>query len=98
MNLDEIFKVLNNKNRLEYLEWLKDPQTLFPEQQEPFETGVCVGQIQKKSGKTLSTVSEHLSILHGAGLVISTKKGKWIYYKRNEDQIAKVIDTVKNKL
>jgi len=98
MDLEEIFKVLNNKNRLQYLEWLKHPQNLFPEQQEPFETGVCVGQLQKKSGKSISTVSEHLSLLHAAGLVTATKKGKWIYYKRNEKQITEVINTIKNNL
>ncbi|MGK9118691.1 ArsR/SmtB family transcription factor [Olivibacter jilunii] len=98
MNLEQIFKVLSNKNRILFLDWLKNPALLFPDQEEPFETGVCVGQIQKKSGQTISTVSEHLSLLQQAGLLTSTRKGKWIYYKRNEQRIAEVVDIIKQKL
>lgn len=98
MKLEEIFKVLNNKNRLLFLNWLKNPKSFFPEQEEPFTTGVCVGQIQKKSGKTFSTVSEHLSLLQQAGLLTSTKKGKWIYYKRNEQRITEITHMIKENL
>ena len=72
----EIFKALSNKTRLEMLQWLKDPAASFPEQiHAGFEVGVCVGEIQRKSGLTQSTVSEYLSILQRAGLVSSTRVG-----------------------
>jgi DNA-binding transcriptional ArsR family regulator len=60
----EIFKALSNKTRLDILNWLKEPEASFPDQ-EPvgFQHGVCVGQIQQKAGLTQSTVSEYLSIL-----------------------------------
>lgn len=93
----EIFKALSNKTRLEMLQWLKDPAASFPEQiHAGFEVGVCVGEIQKKSGLTQSTVSEYLSILQRAGLVSSTRVGQWTYYKRNEQtfiELSKIIES-----
>lgn len=93
----EIFKALSNKSRLQMLEWLKDPEANFPEQQAiGFEHGVCVGQIQVKSGLTQSTVSEYLSILQRAGLIESTRVGQWTYYKRNEKafvELSKIIES-----
>jgi ArsR family transcriptional regulator len=85
VNTASIFKALASPTRLQILDWLKTPEKYFPEQQEPFSTGVCVGQIQKISGLTQSTISENLSLLQRAGLVHSTRKGQWTYYKRNEE-------------
>lgn len=92
----EIFKALSNKTRLQILAWLKEPEVSFPGQAEHagFEDGVCVGQIQAKAGLTQSTVSEYLSLLQRAGLVQSTRKGQWTYYKRNEaafEQLSQLI-------
>ena len=87
----EIFKALSNKTRLQILNWLKEPELNFPGQTAyGFAEGVCVGQIQLKTGHTQSTVSECLSTLQRAGLVTSTRKGQWTYYKRNEE--AYIID------
>jgi ArsR family transcriptional regulator len=84
MNHVEIFKALASPTRLQILAWFKTPEYYFPDQQEPFITGICVGQIQKKTGMTQSTISENLSVMQRAGLLISTHKGQWTYYKRNE--------------
>ena len=86
MDQVEIFKALSNKTRLQILNWLKDPESNFPNEQQDnnFEHGVCVGQIQLKAGLTQSTISEYLSILQRAGLVKSTRIGQWTYYQRNE--------------
>jgi DNA-binding transcriptional ArsR family regulator len=84
MNHLEIFKALASPIRLQILLWLKTPENYFPDQQEPFTTGVCVGQIQKRTGMTQSTISENLTIMRRAELLTSTRKGQWTYYKRNE--------------
>lgn len=42
---------------------------------------LCVCQITELFGLAPSTVSRHLSILAGAGLVESRKSGRWIYFK-----------------
>jgi DNA-binding transcriptional ArsR family regulator len=95
----EIFKALSNKTRLQILQWLKAPESNFPEQvQAGFDSGVCVGQIQKKAGLTQSTVSEYLSILQRAGLVEATRAGQWTYYKRNEEAFAALTQLISTEL
>lgn len=98
MDQVEIFKALSNKTRLQILNWLKEPELNFPDQ-EPYgySNGVCVGQIQVKAGLTQSTVSEYLSNLQRAGLVKSTRVGQWTYYQRNEEAftaLSQLIQTV----
>lgn len=79
------------------MQWLKEPEKHFPDQ-EGFDSGVCVGQIQKKAGLTQSTVSEYLSILQRAGLVESTRLGQWTYYKRNEQAFHELTQIIKKEL
>jgi DNA-binding transcriptional ArsR family regulator len=95
----EIFKALSNKSRLQILNWLKEPEINFPGQIEyGFDHGVCVGQIHEKSGLTQSTVSEYLTSLQRAGLVTSTRKGQWTYYKRNEETFAALSNLIKTEI
>jgi ArsR family transcriptional regulator len=42
---------------------------------------LCVCQITEMFGLANSTVSKHLSILHHAGLVLSRKTERWVYYR-----------------
>lgn len=42
---------------------------------------VCVCQIVELLGLAPSTVSKHLSILRGAGLVVGRKQGRWMHYR-----------------
>jgi len=79
------------------LEWLKEPDKYFPaEVCNP--TGVCVGAIQLKAGLTQSTISEYLTILLRANLVVATRKGQWTYYKRNEDAIKALVLNIQESL
>ncbi len=41
----------------------------------------CVCELQELVGLAPSTVSRHLAILAGAGLVDSRKEGRWAYYR-----------------
>jgi ArsR family transcriptional regulator len=93
----EIFKALSNKTRLQILQWLKEPEKNFPEQ-ECFEAGVCVGQIQQKAGLTQSTVSEYLSLMQRTGLVTATRVGQWTYYKRNEEAFAALSKLIESEI
>ncbi len=90
MDQVEIFKALANKGRLQMLNWLKEPETHFPDYKASCgdnSVGVCVGHIQRKSGLTQSTVSEYLAVLQRVGLVNATRIGQWTYYQRNETAI-----------
>lgn len=42
---------------------------------------LCVCQITELFGFAPSTVSKHLSILHRAGLILSRKTERWVYYR-----------------
>jgi DNA-binding transcriptional ArsR family regulator len=85
-------KALANETRLRVLEWLKDPAATFPGAfpaggTEAAELGVCVGLLQQRAGTSASTMSVHLAILQRAGFVISTRRGQWTYYRRDESRI-----------
>src|SRR3989304_2958079 len=42
---------------------------------------LCVCQITELFGLATSTVSKHLSVLNHAGLVLSRKTERWVYYR-----------------
>ena len=87
------FKALANPVRFQILEWLRDPRANFPIERgiaDPDVAGVCVTQIQEKVGLAQSTVSAYMATLERAGLVTSTRIGKWTHYRRNEDTIARL--------
>ena len=49
---------------------------------------LCVCQITELFGFAPSTVSKHLSILHHAGLILSRKSERWVYYRLPEKPAA----------
>jgi len=89
MDITKTLKALNNPKRLQILEWLKHPEDNFPPHNDVpgFEQGVCVSNIQEKLGLSQSATSQYMSMLEGANLVISTRIGKWTYYRRNDEAI-----------
>lgn len=100
MEILEISKVLSNKSRLEILSWLKKPEDHFPPHKEinHFNDGVCGQNIQVKTGLSQSTVSQYLSQMEKVGFLVSTRHGKWTYFKRNEKTIEEYIELLRNKL
>lgn len=90
MELAEIFRALANEKRLQVLEWLKDPVAHFPPQVDGdlVEDGVCGVFIADKLGVSAPTLSEHMKVLVGAGLVTPKRIKQWIFYKRDEDALA----------
>jgi ArsR family transcriptional regulator len=42
---------------------------------------LCVCQITEIFGFAPSTISKHLSVLHQAGLILSRKAERWVYYR-----------------
>jgi ArsR family transcriptional regulator len=69
-NLIKIFKALSDKNRLRILLLLT-------------KKSLCVCEIQDILGVTVSTVSNHLSILRDIGFILDEKDGKWVNYRLN---------------
>ncbi len=86
LDIDEIIKALAHPVRREILQWLKEPEQHFADQEHPLELGVCAGKFER-CGLSQSSVSAHLATLQRAGLVTSRKVGQWSFFKRNEEVI-----------
>lgn len=68
--VNAVFKALNDANRRKILELLKDGDKTASEIADEF-------QVSKPS------ISHHLDLLKQANLVVSVKKGQFIYYSLN---------------
>lgn len=92
--LVEVLKALANPARLQIMQWLKDPETSFGAY-EPIAdrdaVGVCVTHLQAKSGLAQSTVSSYMATLERAGLVTSTRVGKFTHYRRQEQRVEQAL-------
>jgi DNA-binding transcriptional ArsR family regulator len=86
MNINRVSAALACPNRLAIVQWLKAPTSHFPPQvhADMQEVGVCGAFFAEKLGVTPATASAHLRILVDAGLIGSTRIGKWTYFKRND--------------
>lgn len=62
-----IIKALAHPTRLYIVDMLTDEEK-------------CVCELTEKVGADISTVSKHLSILKGAGIVADEKRGTQVYY------------------
>jgi|SRR5699024_7189585 len=100
MNIIEIFKALSNDKRVEILQWLKEPEKHFDTTNEnvAIKGGVCVGDIQEKSGLSQSTISQYLTMMQKAELLESVRHGKWTYYRRNEATLEQLAGFINQKL
>ena len=89
-------KALANERRLQILEWLRDPRVHFRSQVDGdlVEDGVCGVLIAEKLGISPPTCGEHLKLLSRAGLIRGRKIKQWVFYKRDEDRIAQVKETL----
>jgi len=90
MQIEVALKALANERRLQILEWLRDPRTHFRPQVDGdlVKDGVCGVLLAEKLGVSPPTLSEHMRVLVGAGLVSAKRIKGWTMYKRNEDAIA----------
>jgi len=73
-----ITKALSDPNRVRILLALKQGE-------------LCVCQITELFGFAPSTISKHLSVLHRAGLILSRKTERWVYYRLPEKSAPAVI-------
>lgn len=97
----EAFKALANPVRMQIMWWLREPDREFADY-EPIAdrrvVGVCVSHIQARSGLAQSTVSSYMAALERAGLVRSTRVGKWTHYRRDEERLRRLADAIGEQL
>lgn len=73
----EALKALADPVRLSILEFLWGPAT----EELRDEDGICAKDVEQFLGVTQPTVSYHMKILVGAGLVEAEKRGQKVYYE-----------------
>lgn len=96
----DIIKALANEKRLQVLDWLKDPAANFSPQVDGdlVKDGVCAVLIAEKLGISPATLSEHMRVLSQAGLVRGKRIRQWVFYQRDEEQIAAVKALIQERL
>src|ERR1700741_2281515 len=89
MKPESIFRALANDRRLQILDWVREPRRHFPPQVDGdlVKDGVCGVMIAEKLGVSAPTLSEHMRVLVGSGLVSSKRVKGWTMYKRDEKAI-----------
>jgi DNA-binding transcriptional ArsR family regulator len=95
--LETRFKALASAKRLQILAWLKEPVAHFRPQIDGdlVKDGVCGLLISEKLGVSQPTASEHLRILVDAGFLSGKKIKQWIFYRRDEKEIAAFMKAAK---
>ena len=83
-HLELIFKALADSKRLQILEILKKLGKSACDLIDRSEKGLCACDIQDEIGLSQAATSHHMDILARAGLVIADKRGRWMFYTRNE--------------
>ena len=87
-NLELAFKALADSTRLRILEILKRPGKSACDLIGKTERGLCACDIQVAIRLSQAATSHHMELLKRAGLVHAEKRGRWMFYWRNETTIA----------
>jgi ArsR family transcriptional regulator, arsenate/arsenite/antimonite-responsive transcriptional repressor len=82
--LAQAFAALGDPVRLQILSMLAADE----------EGEICVCNFVAPIGKTQGTISHHLKILTGAGLVHGDRRGKWVWYSLDHDRLAALRDAI----
>jgi ArsR family transcriptional regulator len=93
-DLAEIFKALSDPTRVRILGLLKARGRSCCDLISRSEPGLCACDIEKAVALSQAAVSHHMGLLRRAGLVEAEKRGRWVYYKRNEAAIAQLADQI----
>ena len=87
-DLAEIFKALADPTRVKILALLKTRGRSCCDLISRNEPGLCACDIEEAVKLSQASVSHHMGMLRRAGLVEAQKRGRWVYYRRNEAAIA----------
>src|SRR5215831_18978150 len=93
-NLVLAFKALADPTRLKVLELLKARGKTCCDLVSREEKGLCACDIERAVGLSQAAVSHHMDSLRRAGLVTAEKRGRWMFYRRNEPALAGLAEAV----
>lgn len=86
-DLEEQMRALGDPVRMRIVRLLALP---VRSKSAPGESGFCACDIEAVMGVGQSTVSHHMKQLMRAGLVDSTKTGRWVYYRIRREAFAEL--------
>lgn len=78
MAVDRIFEALSSRTRREILAYLSAQE-------------LTAGQIAERFDMSAPAISRHLSLLDAAGLVSSERRGQFIVYQLNRDNLVNTL-------
>ena len=94
LDLVLVCKALGDPTRLKILELLRSKGRSCCDLIARDEVGLCACDIEEAVGLSKAAVSHHMALLRRAGLVNAEKRGRWVYYSRNEAGIAGLAEAV----
>ena len=78
MATDRIFEALASRPRREILAYLSAQE-------------LSAGEIASRFAMSAPAISRHLSVLEGAGLVSSERRGQYVVYRLNKDNLVNTL-------
>lgn len=88
--LVEVLKALADPVRLTILRRLEKRSATRVGPVEAGEAGLCASDVESAVGLSQAAVSHHMAILTRAGLAIAEKRGRWTFYRRNNEALETV--------
>lgn len=92
------FKALSDPKRLQILDLLKARGESCCSLVGSQEAGLCACDLEEALGISQSVVSHHMDALCRAGLVLREKRGRWMYYRRDEGALARLAQAVAKEI
>ena len=89
-----LFKALGDPTRLKILELLRSRGKSCCNLIARDERGLCACDIETAVGRSQAAVSHHMDLLRRSGLVEAEKRGRWMFYRRNEAALAGLAEIV----
>jgi ArsR family transcriptional regulator, arsenate/arsenite/antimonite-responsive transcriptional repressor len=89
-----VFKALGDPTRLKILDLLRSRGRSCCELIARDERGLCACDIEAAVGLSQAAVSHHMDLLRRSGLVEAEKRGRWMFYRRNEAALAGLAEVV----
>jgi ArsR family transcriptional regulator len=88
VDLVTVCKALGDPTRVKILDLLKAKGRSCCDLIASSERGLCACDIETAVGLSKAAVSHHMAALRRAGLVTQEKRGRWMFYARNEAVLA----------
>src|ERR1700693_3193744 len=89
-----VFKALGDPTRLKILDLLRARGKSCCDLVNRQGRGLCACDVGTAGGLSQPAVSHHMALLRRAGLVDAEKRGRWIFYRRNEAALAGLAEAV----